>query len=122
MNSNNKSFIPLGERDLYLFQIEQEIKSKKDLLIKKKNELTKKSELNEFLTNVKQDYKMYYDYIIAEKQKQFSALTLLKEYLNDLVKTEKVVDIQMKKTKYDQNEIETELNKIKTELDELLRQ
>jgi hypothetical protein len=121
MNSNNKIFMSLGERDLYLFQIEQEIKSKKDLLIKKKNEISKKNELNEFLSNVKQDYKMYYDYIIAEKQRQFSALTLLKEYLNDLVKTEKVVDNQMKKAKYDQNEIESELNKIKIELAELLR-
>jgi len=122
MNSNNKTFIPLGERDLHLFQLEEEIKYKKNLLIKKKNEITKKNEMNEFLSNVKQDYKIYYDYIIAEKQKQLTALTLLKEYLNDLVKTEKVVDVQMKKAKYDHNEIETELNKIKTELDEILRQ
>jgi len=121
MTTNNKSYIPIAERDLQLLQLEEEIKAKKNLLIKKKSELTKKSELNEFLINVKQDYSKYYDYIIAEKQRQFSALTLLKEYLNDLVKTEKVVDNQMKKAKYDQNEIENELNKIKIELDELLR-
>jgi hypothetical protein len=120
MSSNNK-FIPLGERDLHLFQIEQEIRSKKNLLIKKKNELTKKSEMNEFLENVKKDYTKYYDYILLEKQRQMSALTLLKEYLNDLVKTDQVVDSQIKKTKYDQQEIENELNKVKLEIDELMK-
>ena len=75
----------------------------------------KKNDLNEFLTNVKEDYKEYYDYIVQEKQRQLSALILLKEYLNDLVKTEKVVDNQIKRSKYDQTEIENEINKVKIE-------
>lgn len=121
MNSNNKNYIPIAQRDIQLFQIEQEIKNKKELLIKKKRDLIKKNDLNEFLINVKEDYKKYYDYIVQEKQRQLSALILLKEYLNDLVKTEKVVDNQIKRSKYDQNEIENEINKVKLELDELLK-
>jgi hypothetical protein len=120
-SNNNNNFLPLAERDLHLFQLEQEIRSKKNLLIKKKNELTKKSEMNEFLENVKKDYTKYYDYILLEKQRQMEALTLLNEYLNDLVKTDQVVDNQMKKAKYDQQEIEDELNKVKSEIDELLK-
>jgi hypothetical protein len=118
---NNKNQIPLGERDLQLFQLEQEIKAKKELLLKKKSELTKKSKMNDFLTGVKEDYTKYYNYIVEEKQRQLGALTLLREYMNDLVKTEKNVDIQTKKAKYDQREIELELNKVKEELDILLK-
>lgn len=121
MTTNNKNQLPLGERDLHLFQLEQEIKSKKYLLLKKKSELTKKNKMNEFLHGVKDDYTKYYDYIVEEKQRQFTALTLLKEYLNDLVKTEKNMDNQTRKAKYDQQEIETEINKVKSELDELLK-
>jgi len=122
INKNNNDYkLPLGERDLHLFQLEQEIKFKKNMLLKKKSELTTKSKMNEFLTGVKDDYTKYYDYIVKEKQQQFSALTLLNEYLNDLVKTEKNIDIQTKKAKYDQQEIETELNKVKSELDVLLK-
>lgn len=120
-NNNFNNQISLGERDLQLFQLEQEIKSKKELLLKKKGELTTKSKMNEFLTDVKDDYTKYYDYIVKEKQQQLSALTLLKEYLNDLVKTEKNIDNQTKKAKYDQREIEVELNKVKLELDALLK-
>jgi hypothetical protein len=119
--SSNNNFLPLAERDLHLFQLEQEIRSKKNLLIKKKNELIKKSEMNEFLENVKKDYTKYYDYILLEKQRQMKALTLLNEYLNDLVKTENAVETQTKKAKYDQEEIENELNKVKLEIDELLK-
>ena len=118
---NNKIQIPLGERDLQLFQLEQEIKAKKELLLKKKSELTKKSNMNEFLTSVKDDYTKYYNYIVKEKQRQLSALILLKEYMNDLVKTEQNIDTQTKKVKYDQRDIELELNKVKEELDNLLK-
>jgi hypothetical protein len=120
-NNNNKNQIPLGQRDLQLFQLEQEIRSKRELLIKKKNELTNKNKMNEFLTGVKEDYTKYYNYILQEKQQQLSALMLLKEYMNDLVKTEKNVELQTKKAKYDQEDIELELNKVKEELDNLLK-
>ena len=38
MTSNNKTYIPLAERDLHLFQIEQEIKSRKKITVYKLEE------------------------------------------------------------------------------------
>lgn len=113
--------LPLAERDLYLLQIELEIKNKKQLLVKKKKELDKKYKLNQYLNNVKDDYSRYYDYILNEKKQQHIALLLLKEYINDLMKTENLVDEQLRSAKYDQKDIIHEIDKVKEELDELIK-
>lgn len=112
--------LPLAQRDLHLLQIEQEIKNKKRLLVKKKKDLDKKHKLNHYLTGVKDDYFKYYDYILNEKQHQYDALNLLKEYINDLIKTEHLVDDQLRTAKHDQKDIIQEIDKVKAELDELI--
>lgn len=110
----------IAEKDLHLLQIQEEIRNKKNLLIKKKKDLDKNYKLNDFLSNVKDDYTRYYDYILNEKQQQYNALILLKEYMSDLSKTENVVDEQMRHIKYDQRDILKEIDKVKAELDNLM--
>jgi hypothetical protein len=112
--------LPLAERDLHLIQIEQEIMNKKRLLVKKKKDLDKKQKLNQYLDGVKVDYTKYYDYIVGEKQQQYDALMLLKEYMSDLMKTEHLVDDQLRTAKHDQKDIIREIDKVKVELDELI--
>jgi hypothetical protein len=111
----------LSERDLQLKQIEREIIGKKNLLVKKKKELDKKQLLNDYLDEVKDDYIKYYDYIVGEKQKQYNALVLLKEYMDDLITTENLVDDQLRIAKHDQKDIIKEIANVKVELDELVR-
>lgn len=112
--------LPLAQRDLHLLQIEKEIKHKKGLLVKKKKELDKKHKLNHYLSDVKDDYNKYYDYIVGEKEQQYNALLLLKEYMTDLIKTEQLVDEQLRTAKHDQKDIIGEIDKVKAELDELI--
>jgi hypothetical protein len=111
----------LSERDLQLKQIEHEIISRKNLLVKKKKELDEKQLLNGYLDEVKNDYIKYYDYIVEEKQKQYNALVLLKEYMDDLITTENLVDEQLRIAKHDQKDIIKEIDNVKIELDELVR-
>jgi len=115
-----RRYLPLAERDLYLLQIEEEIKNKKKLLIKKKKDLDKKDKLNSYLNDVKQNYSKYYDYILKQKQQQYDALLLIKEYMNDLINTENLVDDQIRIAKHDQQDIIREIEKVKGELDELI--
>lgn len=112
--------ITLAERDSYLLQIETEIKNKQRLLVKKKKDLENKKNLNHYLNEVEQNYSKYYNYILKEKQKQYDALLLLKEYMNDLIKTENLVDDQLRIAKYEQQDIIREIDKVKSELDELI--
>ena len=44
---------------------------------------------------------------------------MLKEYIADLVKTEKLVDTQLRTAKHDQKDIMNEIDKIKEEIDKL---
>jgi hypothetical protein len=113
--------LTIAERDLFLLQIQTEIKNKKNLLVKKKTELNKKNQLNKYLSDVKSDYNKYYEYILSEKQQQYQALLLLKEYMNDLVKTESLVDNQLRTAKHDQKDIMKEIDRVKEELDELMQ-
>ncbi len=110
----------LAERDLQLSHIENAIRNKKKLLVKKKGDLDKKFKLNQYLQGVKEDYNKYYDYILNEKQQQYNALVLLKEYMGDLMKTENLVDDQLRNAKYEQKNIINEIDKVKLELDELI--
>jgi hypothetical protein len=82
--------LTLAERDLRLLQIEKEIENKKKLLIKKKKDLEKTHKLNHHLSSVKNDYSKYYDSILSEKHQQHEALTLLKEYIDDLIESKTI--------------------------------
>ena len=81
----------------------------------------KKQKLNQYLDGVNRDYTKYYDHIIGEKQQHHKALMLLKEYMDDLMKTENLVDDQLRIVKHDQKEIIGEIDKVKVELDELIQ-
>jgi hypothetical protein len=114
--------IPLAQRDKQLLQIENEIKNKKMLLVQKRRDLDKKEKLNEYLSGVKTDYNKYYDYIVGEKQQQLNTLNLLKEYLDDLVQTENLVDRQLKTVRRDQKDILGEISNIRNELDNIIEE
>jgi vacuolar-type H+-ATPase subunit H len=58
---------------------------------------------------------------LKEKQQQRNALMLLKEYITDLIKTEYLVDDQLRTAKHDQKDIINEIDNVKAELDELLK-
>ena len=111
--------LPLAQRDIYLLQIEEEIKNRKGLLIKKKKQLDKKEKVNIFLQEVKNDYTNYYNYIVKEKQNQYQSLLLLKEYMDDLMSTNNLMDTELRTAKHDQTDILREIDKIKVELNEI---
>ena len=115
----NPAQITLAQRDLYLIQIQEEIKNKRNYILEKNKELEKKQKINEFLTIVKNDYQQYYDHIIQEKQKQYQAMAILNNYLDDLITTNKVLDEELIKAKRDQKQVLNEMDNIRTELDEI---
>lgn len=110
----------LSQRDLYLLQIQDEIKNKRNMLVKKKKAFDKKQIANQFLEGVKEDYSKYYNYIVKEKQQQYDSLMLLKDYIGDLMNTENLLDNQLRTAKHDQKDIMLEIGKVKGELDELI--
>jgi len=112
--------LTLVQRDMLLNKIEEQINNKKHYIIQKRNELNKKNNLNEFLENIAKDYNNFYYYILNEKQQQYKALEMLKDYLEDLMKTEGFLDNQLIIAKNDQKNIISEMKKIKNEINRLI--
>lgn len=121
MQSSPEFQISLIERDKYLYQIEDQINKKRKLLMSKKNYLERTIKENEFLDGVRNDYQKYMDYIIKEKQEQLRAMQILKKYTEELNLNTQFTEVNIKETKRDQKEILREIEKIKSELDELVK-
>jgi len=112
--------ITLSDRDLFLYDIEEQIVVRRQLIIEKNKEIKKKEKVNHFLQDVANNYKKYYDYIIEERQQQYNSMKTLQSYLDDLMKTDKLANYELKQAKQDQKELLKEMDKIKLELDRLI--
>ena len=111
----------LIKRDLYLYEIEDQIKLRRNLILDKNKALNKKKKGNHFLQEVKEDYQKYYDYLIHEKKREYESMKLLQSYLEELIQTQKMTNMDFKNAKYEQKQILNEMDKIKMELDNLTK-
>jgi len=119
--SNKFSKLSLGERDFYVKKLEEEIKNKKNTLINEAKEIENIKKGNKLLEGVQTKYKEYYDVAINEKQQQYDAMMLLKTYLDEVIKKEKMTKHQLKNAKSDRRGIILEMEKITNDLKEITK-
>ena len=117
-----KNKLTVADRDLKLIQINEEIQNKKNLILKKTKEVDKKKTLNTYLEKVSKDYEKYNNRVLEEKKNELKAMTLLNEYISDLVNKNELIENQLRSAKHDRKEIFNEINKIKDELDNIQKQ
>ena len=123
-SSVKKELLPtmnLAERDKYLSKIEQEIKSKKDLLLEKRKYLKEISGDNRFLTSVNNDYQTYYDFIIKQKEDQMKTLNYLNDYIQDIMVNSKLTDQDIVETNQEKKRILNEIKNIRKSLEEIIQ-
>jgi hypothetical protein len=111
-----KKNISIGEKDKQLNILEAEIKKRKELLLLKTKQLEQDKTKNKYLEGVSNQYKNYYDTVVKEKQQQHDSMMLLKEYLDDLIKNEKITSRQIQDAKREQRAVILEIEKITQEL------
>jgi hypothetical protein len=121
MANTNFEKLSLGERDLYIRRLEEEIKNKKELLITQAKDVENVKKSNKFLDGIHKNYKSYYDGAVKEKQQQYDAMMLLREYLDELIKKEKMSGRQLSAVKRDQKDIIMEMDKITHELKDMIK-
>jgi hypothetical protein len=114
--------INLADRDNYLTQIENQIQSKRNLLLEKRKTLENVVGENRFLEGVKNDYQKYHNYIIKQNQDQMRAMNILNQYLGDIMVSGKLTEKDINNTRQEQNNIIKEMDKIKSSLDEIIQQ
>jgi len=112
--------INLADRDNYLTQIENQIQSKRNLLLEKRKTLESTVGQNQFLEGVKNDYQRYHNYIIKQNQDQMRAMNILNQYLGDIMVSGKLTEKDINNTRHEQNNILKEMDKIKGDLDNII--
>ena len=120
-NTIEPSYLNLAERDNYLSKIEQEIKSKKDLLLEKRKYLKKISGDNKFLAGVNEDYQTYYDFIRKQKEDQLKTLNYLNDYISDMMVTTKLTDQDIAESNKEQRRILSKIKNIRKSLEEIIQ-
>jgi len=109
-------------RDNYLKRIENQIQSKRNLLLDKRRKLEKATDENQYLEKIKSNYQKYYDHIVEQKQEQIRAMQILQTYIDDIITSNKLTDKDMENTMKEQQQILEEIAKIKNSLDEIVDQ
>jgi hypothetical protein len=110
----------IEDKDKQINILESEIKKRKELLLLKTKELEHDNTNNKHLEGVAKEYKNYYDTVIKEKKQQYDSMMLLKEYLDDLIKNDKITSRQIQDAKREQREIVLEMEKITQELKKII--
>ena len=100
---------------------EQSIKSKKELLLEKRKYLEENVKENHFLENVRNDYQKYHDFILKQKQDQIKSMQFLNQYIDDLMISGKLTEHDIVNSKREKQEIMSEVDKIKKDLDGLMK-
>jgi hypothetical protein len=118
---SDSTIINLAERDDYLSKVEQEIKSKRELLLEKRKYLNKISRDNRFLRNVSNDYQNYYDFIVKQKEDQMKSLNYLNDYLEDMMVNSKITEQDIVETTREQKRVLNEIKYIKKSLDKIIQ-
>jgi len=111
----------LPEQDSYLEEVEKQIQKKRNFLLERQRQLDVASKENQFLSSVKEDYQKYQNFMMKQKDEQIKSMQIIDQYLNDLMVSGKMTGHDINETKKDQREILSEIDKIKKDLDEMMK-
>ena len=84
--------------------------------------LKKKESQNEFLSQIRDDYSKYYDYIINQKKQQMESMQMLQRYIDDMIISEKLTDNDLINAKKEQEYIINQLKSVRYDLNEIIRE
>lgn len=108
----------LANEDQFM-KIQALIEAKKQSLIDKQKKLKSVTKSNQFLNTVKEDYAKYYNVIVAQKQDQIKAISMLNEYIDDLASSGELNKHNIEDAKVEQMKLLREVRHIKKGLDSL---
>jgi len=106
----------LGERDLCLMKMEQQIEAKYQFLLSKQRDLIEKEKTNTCLGVVKNEYNKFYQILMREKEEQMVNLKAIYDYIQYIIKTGELTPADVEKLQFDLDDILKELRKIRDRL------
>jgi hypothetical protein len=111
----------LKQKDERLLHIEEIVEAKKRMLLEKQKKFQFITKQNHFLSEVKNDYVTYYNYIVQQKQEQIMALEILNSYINEIKNQGYLSKHNMEDAKFEQEKILKEVDSIKKGLESIIK-
>ena len=112
----------LAIRDHTIFQMKSELENRKRMLCAKRRQLKESSQENEFLKDVMADYDRYNNHLISQKEKKLVFFQMLNQYIDNITRELKLTANKLKESNYEQRDIMKEINILKGELDDLVKE
>ena len=111
----------IAQNDTNIYNMKCVLEKKKQLLLYKNREVKELAKQNAFLNNVLSDYEKIKSHILEEKQKQQDAIKIISKHISQLSKNMNKGDYHISELQNDQSVLLEELEKIKTEMNEVMR-
>ena len=111
----------IAKNDTNIYNMKCILEKKKQLLLHKNKEVKELAKQNAFLNNVLSDYEKIKLRILEEKRKQQDAIKIISKHISQLSKNMSKEDYHMKHLQDDQSVLLEELEKIKREMNEVMR-
>jgi chromosome segregation ATPase len=97
------------------------LEKKRQLLLHKNKEIKELAKQNSFLNSVLSDYEKIKSRILEEKQKQQTAIKIISKHISQISKNMNKEDHYISELQDDQSMLLEELEKIKMEMNEVMR-
>jgi len=110
----------IADRDLKLTLIKKAIKDNNAFVVRKIATLEKAKKHNEFLANIYNDYKTYYDHMVEQKRMEKAQLLFLSQYLEKSIMDAGLTDSAICKARHAQKNILQKLNSVRLDLDNFI--
>lgn len=111
----------IAQNDTNIYNMKCVLEKKKQLLLYKNREIKELAKQNAFLNNVLSDYEKIKSHILEEKQKQQDAIKIISKHISQLSKNMNKGDYYISELQDDQSVLLAELEKIKMEMNEVMR-
>jgi len=111
----------IAQNDTNIYNMKCVLEKKKQLLLYKNREVKELAKQNAFLNSVLSDYEKIKSHILEEKQKQQDAIKIISKHISQLSKNMNKGDYHISELQNDQSVLLKELEKIKTEMNEVMR-
>lgn len=119
--SMNEYGSDIAENDTNIYNMKCILEKKRQLLLHKNKEIKELAKQNSFLNSVLSDYEKIKSRILEEKQKQQTAIKIISKHISQISKNMNKEDHYISELQDDQSMLLEELEKIKMEMNEVMR-
>ncbi len=108
------------EKEKMLKEIQYQMKKEQLSMLKNLKEMEKNQDKNSFLKGVYEDYRMYRDHIVKQKEREENTIRELINYLEKNLLSNGLTDRMMRQAQFEQKQLLDNLNGIRKELKDLI--